>query len=195
MIHSLNLKLYFLLIGLFLIFNLSCEEDLTIADLGGETLTYSLSLTSSVCNPACSEDLIDYNDELGYNFRLEGPLTGKIIASLNYSRSSRHNEWVLDNEWIWQAKNDNLLLPSKDKMYNPFEEFFIELNGYAISDKLNYVIGISSTNDVVDLYTNQYINEFHFFSYEISIDCHFHFLTSSGKNSNHRNLFWASMDS
>ena len=89
-------------------------------------------------------------------------------------------EWVLDNEWIWQAKNDNLLLPSKDKMYNPFEEFFIELNGYAISDKLNYVIGISSTNDVVDLYTNQYINEFHFFSYElvdaITIPTHFTYL-------------------
>ena len=124
--------------------------------------------------------LIDYNDELGYNFRLEGPLTDKIIASLNYSRSSRHNEWALDNEWVWQAKSDNMLLPSKDNMYNPFEEFFIELNGYAISDKLNYVIGVSSTYDVVDLYTNQYSNEFHFFSYELvdamTIPTHFTYL-------------------
>ena len=36
---------------------------------------------------------------------------------------------------------------------------------------------------------------FSFFSYEISIDYHFHSLTSSGKNSHHRRLFWASMDS
>ena len=36
---------------------------------------------------------------------------------------------------------------------------------------------------------------FSFFIYEISIDYHFHSLTSSGKNSHHRRLFWASMDS
>ena len=127
--------------------------------------------------------LIDYNDELGYNLRLEGPLTDKIIASVNYSRSSRHNEWVLDNDWVWHEKNDNILLPSKDKMYNPFEELFIELNGYAISDKLNYVIGISTTNDVIDLYTNQYSNEFHFFSYELvdamTIPTHFTYLINN----------------
>ena len=36
--------------------------------------------------------LIDYNDELGFNLRIEGPITEKIIASLFYSKSSRHNE-------------------------------------------------------------------------------------------------------
>ena len=36
---------------------------------------------------------------------------------------------------------------------------------------------------------------FSFFSYEISIDYHSHSLTSSGKNSHHTRLFWASMDS
>ena len=111
--------------------------------------------------------LIDYNDELGFNLRIEGPITEKIIASLFYSKSSRHNEWILDDQWAWGAKSEYILFPSDDKMYNPFEELFFEINGYTISNKLNYVIGISTTYDVPDLYTNQYINGNHTFSYEL----------------------------
>ena len=64
--------------------------------------------------------LIDYNDELGFNLRIEGPITEKIIASLFYSKSSRHNEWILDDQWAWGAKSEYILFPSDDKMYNPF---------------------------------------------------------------------------
>ena len=68
MIRSLNLKLYFLLMGVFLIFNLSCEdEDLTIESLVDDTMHYTLSVSSEVCSPNeepnCQEGLIDYNDE------------------------------------------------------------------------------------------------------------------------------------
>ena len=110
--------------------------------------------------------IIDYNDELGYSLRIEGPLTKNIIASLFYSKSSRHNEWILDDQWVWGAKNENMLLPSNDKMNNPFEELFVEFNGYTMSNRLNYVVGISKTYDVTDLYTNQYKNGKHTFSYE-----------------------------
>ena len=39
------------------------------------------------------------------------------------------------------------------------------------------------------------IFNFSFFSYEISIQNHFHSLTSSGKNNHQKRLFWVSMDS
>ena len=74
-----------------MIFNLSCEDqDLTIADLGGDTLTYTLSLTSSVCNPACSDDLVDYNDETVIEYTVVtaelmsfpvDDITGEILSS------------------------------------------------------------------------------------------------------------------
>ena len=65
---KLNLKLYFLFIGIFLIFNLSCESEDLASIVGVDTSTtyYTLSLNSIVCDdnksPKCDENYIDYND-------------------------------------------------------------------------------------------------------------------------------------
>ena len=79
MANSFNLKLYLLLTGIFLIFNLSCEDqDLIIQDLTDETLTYTLSLTKSVCNTStCNDDWIDYNDETIQEYTL---VTAELIS-------------------------------------------------------------------------------------------------------------------
>ncbi len=86
MIKKLNLRLYFLLIGLFLIFNLSCEDEdiTTLLDADLSTSEYRIELTSKVCdankNPDCDETYIDYNDNMLVDKTIiEGTITGDRV--------------------------------------------------------------------------------------------------------------------
>ncbi|MDP7564502.1 MAG: DUF6029 family protein, partial [Candidatus Marinimicrobia bacterium] len=99
--------------------------------------------------------IIDYNDELGFHLRAEGPLFAETMLAIHYSQSSRHNEWVMGQNWEWEKSESKKIYPSTDPLYNPFKEYFAEINGYALDNKFYYVIGYARTEDVVDIYLNR----------------------------------------
>ncbi len=110
---------------------------------------------------------VDYNDELGFHLRAEGPVFGETTAAIHYAQSSRHNEWVLRKDWEWVKQSERVKgLPSTNPLYNPFSELFVEIIGYAFSNKLYYVVGFANTEDVVDVYLNQRMDNYQSYSYE-----------------------------
>ena len=109
---------------------------------------------------------IDYNDELGFDIRLKGPLFQNTIFSFSYASSSRHKEWYLDNNWNWIMGGSSGLLPSTKPVFNAFREMYAELEGYLLNGNLHYNIGTGLTNDVTDLYMNRYADSNRSYSYE-----------------------------
>ncbi len=109
---------------------------------------------------------IDFNDELGFHLRAEGPLFDETVLSMHYSQSSRHNEWVMNENWEWQKKGGVNGFPSTNPLYNPFKEFFAEINGYVFPNRLYFVIGFASTEDVVDIYSNRVSGSSQSYHYE-----------------------------
>ncbi len=120
--------------------------------------------------------LIDFNDEVGYYFTLSGPVFNDALFTLEWAKSSRHNEWYNDIQWNWQSR-DAVSLPSSNPLMNPFQEIYAELNGYAMGQKFYYVIGVVKTEDVLDIFTNQEIDQYQSYSYEsieaVTIPTHF----------------------
>jgi len=110
--------------------------------------------------------IIDYNDELGFHISAEGPIFGGTLLSLQYSQSSRHNEWIMDENWEWKKSGGTKGFPSSDPLLNPFKEYFAEINGYAFGKKLYFVVGYANTEDVVDIYLNRPSDSYQSYSYE-----------------------------
>jgi hypothetical protein len=110
--------------------------------------------------------IIDYNDELGFHLRAEGPLFAETMLAIHFSQSSRHNEWVMDQNWEWEKSESKKIYPSTDPLYNPFKEYFAEITGYALDNKFYYVIGYARTEDVVDIYLNRASDVYRSYSYE-----------------------------
>jgi hypothetical protein len=88
------------------------------------------------------------------------------MLAIHYSQSSRHNEWVMDQNWEWEKSESKKIHPSTDPLYNPFKEYFAEINGYALDNKFYYVIGYARTEDVVDIYLNRASDVYRSYSYE-----------------------------
>ncbi|MDP6612009.1 MAG: DUF6029 family protein [Candidatus Marinimicrobia bacterium] len=109
---------------------------------------------------------MDFNDELGFHIRAEGPLFDETMLSIHYYQSSRHNEWVMNDNWEWQKKGGVNGFPSTNPLYNPFKEFFTEINGYAFLNRVYFMIGFASTKDVIDIYSNHVYGDFKSYNYE-----------------------------
>jgi hypothetical protein len=73
---------------------------------------------------------------------------------------------IMDQNWEWEKSESKKIYPSTDPLYNPFKEYFAEINGYALDNKFYYVIGYARTEDVVDIYLNRASDVYRSYSYE-----------------------------
>ena len=111
--------------------------------------------------------IMDYNDDIGYNFSLTGSIFNDALFSLNYSSSSRHSEWAIDESFNWKEYRSVKALPSNNALFNPFKELLIEVNGQLFENRLNYTTAIAFTKDVLDIFSNKYTSGEHSYSYEL----------------------------
>ena len=110
--------------------------------------------------------IMDYNDDVGYNLSLTGSIFNDTYFSLNYSSSSRHSEWATDESFNWKQYRTVSSFPSNDALFNPFKELLIELDGQLFNNKLNYITALAFTEDVLDVFSNDYTKNDHTYSYE-----------------------------
>ena len=106
------------------------------------------------------------NDEVGLELELTGPLNDNKTLLVSYSKSSSTKGWHSDEFGTWNAEpltitggNSNSLFPSSDKDSYPFDEFFIELNGYNKSGNIFYRIGFDYLSDTFAVLTNSDVSE------------------------------------
>ncbi|MGY8751997.1 MAG: DUF6029 family protein [Fidelibacterota bacterium] len=110
--------------------------------------------------------IMDYNDNLGFNLSLTKSIFNDALFSMNYSSSSRHSEWAIDESFNWKQYRSVKALPSNNALFNPFKEFIVEVNGQLFKNRLNYVTAIAVTQDVLDVFLNNYNLGDHTYSYE-----------------------------
>lgn len=143
---------------------------LTIQQMPTGFKTHNTSLLGKITH------VIDFNDEVGTYLTVSGPVFTDALFTFEWAKSSRHNEWYTDANWIWQSGKE-VFIPSDNSLMNPFQEFYGELNGYAMNQQLYYVIGLAKTQDVLDIYLNSEIDNHKSFSYEflnaMTIPTHF----------------------
>lgn len=96
---------------------------------------------------------MDPNDELGYQLRISGPLYRQHILSFEFSRASRHNNWLLDSEGIWKKERGPSAIPLRTATANPFSEWLLGLEGETQNNRLQYSIGLAKTKDLYNLVT------------------------------------------
>ena len=106
------------------------------------------------------------NDEVGLELELTGPLGDDKTLLVSYSKSSSTKGWHSNEFGIWNAEpltitggNSNSLFPSSDKDSYPFDELFIELNGYNKSGNVFYRIGFDYLSDTFAVLTNSDVSE------------------------------------
>ena len=106
------------------------------------------------------------NDEVGLELELTGPIGDDKTLLVSYSKSSSTKGWHSNEFGIWNAEpltttggNSNSLFPSSDKDSYPFDELFIELNGYNKSGNIFYRIGFDYLSDTFAVLTNSDTSE------------------------------------
>ena len=106
------------------------------------------------------------NDEVGLELELTGPIGDDKTLLVSYSKSSSTKGWHSNEFGIWNAEpltttggNSNSLFPSSDKDSYPFDEFFIELNGYNKSGNIFYRVGFDYLSDTFAVLTNSDVSE------------------------------------
>lgn len=110
---------------------------------------------------------IDYNDEIGFNFAIERTYAQNGTILFNYAQSSRHNEWVVDlrsnPNFLW-SMNDQTSTSNTHWSFSPYSEWYFEVSAYNESS-LFYQIAMAHTIDVTDIFTNEFSQEGHSYSY------------------------------
>ena len=123
---------------------------------------------------------VNLNDEIGLELELIGPIDENRTLLLNYTKSSSTKGW--HNEFgYWEPEpltttngNSNSLLPSSDKDSYPFDEIFIELNGYNKAHTLFYRVGFDYFSDTFAVLANSNTSE----SFEVNKAITFPFMVN-----------------
>ena len=130
----------------------------------------------------------DFNNNLGYQLDLTGPGIFGTTLFLHYATSSRTHIWESRPDYTWFKTNNDSWLPIKSAEGLPYQELYLELNGYAFSDRLHYVISGANTKDVTDIFTNKYDEHNHLLEYKyqeaLTIPTSFSYYLSNGININ-----------
>ena len=99
---------------------------------------------------------VDFNDEVGYQLQLMGPVMDLGNFTLNYQSASRTSLWeklqvdtVQAYKWDWTGDSSVIFMPETDGVTLPYNELYIEMEGYI--QKLRYQFGLAWTN-----YTSEY---------------------------------------
>ena len=123
---------------------------------------------------------VNLNDEIGLELELIGPIDENRTLLLNYTKSSSTKGW--HNEFgYWEPEpltttngNSNSLFPSSDKDSYPFDELFIELNGYNKAHTLFYRVGFDYFSDTFAVLANSNTSE----SFEVNKAITFPFMVN-----------------
>ena len=99
---------------------------------------------------------VNFSDEVGYQISLVGPVKSIGYFTLNYQAASRTNLWgktfpdslnaLLATEW--DGDSSITLKPYLDKVALPFNELYIEMEGYV--NNIRYQLGLGLTKKVPD---------------------------------------------
>lgn len=99
---------------------------------------------------------VNFSDEVGYQISLVGPVKNIGYFTLNYQAASRTNIWgktfpdnvnaLLATEW--DSDSSITFKPYLDKEALPFNELYIEMEGYV--NNLRYQLGLGLTEKVPD---------------------------------------------
>ena len=123
---------------------------------------------------------VNLNDEIGLELELIGPIDENRTLLLNYTKSSStkgcHNEFgYWEREPLTTTnRNSNSLFPSSDKDSYPFDEIFIELNGYNKAHTLFYRVGFDYFSDTFAVLANSNTSE----SFEVNKAITFPFMVN-----------------
>ena len=123
---------------------------------------------------------VNLNDEIGLELELIGPIDENRTLLVNYTKSSSTKGW--HNEFgYWEPEpltttngNSNSLFPSSDKDSYPFDELFIELNGYNEAHTLFYRVGFDYFSDTFAVLANSNTSE----SFEVNKAITFPFMVN-----------------
>ena len=121
---------------------------------------------------------VNLNDEIGIELQISGPLNEYNIVAINYLKSSSTKDWYQNWNGDWLSEKNSTFPSSKYSSY-PFEETYLEFNGYSSSGDIYYKTGIDFQNKVFNVLTNG--PEFQ--SFEVSKSQTFPFLLSFKTNS------------
>lgn len=102
----------------------------------------------------------NFEDEVGYQVELSGPIIYHNSLLLNYTHSSLNEVWSQyepEGGYIleWVRSNETVFLPLSDKFAQPFSELYSEMEGHLLTDKLHYRFAIANTSAILDIVSNQ----------------------------------------
>jgi len=97
---------------------------------------------------------VNFSDEVGYQLSLVGPIKDLGYFTLNYQAASRTNLWgktfpdslnaLLSAEWA--SDSTITFLPFNDKSSLPYDELYLEMEGYI--NKIRYQLGLGITSKI-----------------------------------------------
>jgi len=114
---------------------------------------------------------VNFEDEVGYQLELSGPLLYNNSLVLNYTHSSNNVVWSQykpdgDIFWKWAKSDETALLPFSEKFAQPFNELYSEIEGHMLSGNLHYRFGMANSSAVLDVSSNQVTDSTKFIFYE-----------------------------
>jgi len=114
---------------------------------------------------------VNFEDEVGYQLELNGPILRNNSLVLNYTHSSNNVVWSQikpegDIFWKWTKSNKTAFLPFSEKFAQPFNELYSEIDGYLLSGKLHYRLAMANSSAVLDISFNQVTDSTKFIFYE-----------------------------
>lgn len=109
---------------------------------------------------------VNLNDEVGIELEFARSFQNLNTLIINYIKSSSTTGWHLDENGAWQREsltktfnNNNSLFPSNDKDSYPYDEIFIEFNGYNENQRIFYTVGFDFLYDTFAVLSNSDSNE------------------------------------
>ena len=89
-----------------------------------------------------------FDDERGIQFELNGSMMD-LAVSMQYAHLSRNEKWQSnpDNDWTFSIIDG--YLPSSDFSALPYWEYYNEISGYTLNDRLYFKIGQGTNKEVI----------------------------------------------
>tara|TARA_B100001964_G_C14212922_1_gene591327 strand:- start:645 stop:1889 length:1245 start_codon:yes stop_codon:yes gene_type:complete len=101
---------------------------------------------------------VNFDNEVGFQFELNGSILDNHTVVLNYTRASMVNSWAQKQRWQyspfpfiffeeWEMGEESFLLPSDNLAAKPFMEIYSEFDGYFMDNRIHYKAGAAYTTD------------------------------------------------
>ena len=88
------------------------------------------------------------NDERGIQFELSGGLPGGFQMVMQYSHLSRNDTWHSVSPIEWKNNSVGGFMPTNSVSALPYKEFYTEINGYLIDNKLYFKTAYGQNQEV-----------------------------------------------